>query len=344
MNDRLLSRMARGGTGLALALVSGSAWAQSSDAATAQALFEQGRALLQAGNAAQACPKLAESHRLDPGTGALLALALCHEKEGKLASAWAEFNEVQGRARREGRSDRDKSAQEHAGALRGRLSTLLIQVPPSIASLPGLEIRRNGILLGRGAWNVAVPVDGGGYSIRASAPGKKTWESNISIKFESDRVFTTVPNLDPAPIATALPTVLPRPQTAPKTSGDQQGDHLEQRKWGTAQWIGATVLGAGVITMGVGGYYLATALQRKSASNNDCVENFCGDDGLAYRNEAVHRGNAATVLGVAGAVLGVGGLVLIVTGPSAARERSSAVSASFGAMPGGFAGMVTGTF
>jgi len=66
-------------------------------AAAAEALFQEGRALLMAGKAEQACPKLEDSQRLDPATGTLMALALCHEQEGKLASAWAAFADVEGR-------------------------------------------------------------------------------------------------------------------------------------------------------------------------------------------------------------------------------------------------------
>ena len=78
--------------------------AQSSDQVAAEALFQEGVALLEEGNANAACPKLAESHRLDAATGTLMALSLCNEAVGKLASAWAGFTEVEGRARREGRA------------------------------------------------------------------------------------------------------------------------------------------------------------------------------------------------------------------------------------------------
>ena len=321
------------------------AFAQGSDAATAQALFEEGRALLQAGKAAQACPKLAESHRLDPGTGALLALALCHEQENKLASAWAEFNEVQGRANREGRPDRSRLAQEHAAALRGRLSTLLIQVPPDVASLAGLEIRRNGVPLGRGAWNVAVPVDGGSYAIKASAPGKKAWESSVWVKPESDRALTTVPSLAEEPKTAGLPPVAGRAGMGPGPRLVTTADHPEpSRGWSAAQWGGATLLGAGVITMSVGGYFLSSALKYKSASSTDCVDDFCHDDGLFNRDQAVRRGNIATVLGIVGGTLAAGGLTLIIFGHSGKKEQPSSLSASFGAVPGGFTGMVAGTF
>ena len=78
---------------LALTLTS-DASAQERDPAAAQALFDQGQALVNAGKPEEACPKLAESYRLDPGIGTQFHLAACHELEGRIASAWAEFLEV----------------------------------------------------------------------------------------------------------------------------------------------------------------------------------------------------------------------------------------------------------
>lgn len=69
-------------------------------------LFESGKALFQAGAFAEACPKLEDSYRLDPSTGTLLALASCHERQGRLELAWEELTRARAIVQREGRKDR----------------------------------------------------------------------------------------------------------------------------------------------------------------------------------------------------------------------------------------------
>src|SRR4051794_35386626 len=105
MNKRLFE-----GCVVALALVAGRAHAEARDPVAAQALFDDARRLMAAGQTAEACPKFAESQRLDPGIGTAFNLADCYEKSGHVASAWALFLEVVSQARASGESDREAAA------------------------------------------------------------------------------------------------------------------------------------------------------------------------------------------------------------------------------------------
>src|SRR5262249_46489062 len=137
--------------------------ASAADKAAAEALFVEAKKLLADGRAAEACPKLAESQRLNPGLGTMLNLADCYEKVGKTASAWGLFNDLQASARREG----DTRGYEVEGARRAmllepKLSKLIVKVPPG-GQVPGLAVRRDGQVMGEGLMGSAVPVDPGDH-------------------------------------------------------------------------------------------------------------------------------------------------------------------------------------
>src|SRR6516165_4621044 len=96
------------------------------DKSLATQLFKEGRNLVDQGHVSEGCRKLEESQRLDPGGGTLLNVALCHEKEGRRATAWAEFTEALGIAKKDDRPERVELAQSHITALEPTLSHLVI--------------------------------------------------------------------------------------------------------------------------------------------------------------------------------------------------------------------------
>ena len=210
------------------------------DAAAAEVLFQTGKRLLEQRQLAEACPKLAESFRLDPATGTLLALAMCHEAEGKIATAWAEYGDVADRAKREGRPDRQEAARQWKAVLEPKLSLLTIVVPEVVAALPGLVVARDGVTLGRPSWFTPVPVDPGRHVIAVTAPRKQRWQEVIDVDAEGERLVVTVGSLEDAPREAAqggMVLVSRKPDAAP-----EPGPPFYRRWW---VWTGLGLAAAG---------------------------------------------------------------------------------------------------
>jgi hypothetical protein len=301
---------------LGLLLGAASASAQTGNTAAAEALFQEGRTLFQAGKFAEACPKLAESNRLDPATGTLLTLALCHEGEGKLASAWAEFTDVEGRSQREGRDDRVKIAREKATALRPRLSTVTVEFASDVAQTPGLEVRVDGVALGIGSFGVAVPMDGGEHRVEATAPGKAPWHSTFSVKPESDAVRVTIPALTDAAAGAPPPAATPAPTDTPASVSTDSGSGMR-----TAALITA---GAGVVALGVGTYLAFDAKSDYDAAKKECDGTLCGDGPFQASEDARSQGTIATVVFVIGGAALATGAALWFLAPSGSEEAPPA--------------------
>jgi len=274
-------------------------------AAAAQVLFEQGRDLLRAGKAAAACPLLEESQRLDPANGTLLALAMCHEAEGKLASAWAEFARVAHLAKRDGQTSRENWATERAAALRPRLSMLEVRIAPEVRQLPGVSVARNGVFLQPSSWDLPVPVDGGEHRITVTAEGYLDWQRVVTIASEGARHIVLVDQLQKADTVTvsAEPVAPPTPLTTATNPKDASTDG----SWTTLQWAGVTMAGAGIASW-LGGAAVMYAALNTYAEGDRCT----GACRIDKQHDARRLGNWATGLGIGGAalVLAGGGLWL----------------------------------
>lgn len=217
-------------------------------AAVAEALYRQARDLMAAGKFDEACPKFAESQRLDPATGTLLNLAACHEKQGKLATAWLEYSDAQMAARRDAREDRVEYARARAQELEPRLSRLTMALAPG-ADDPALDIELDGASIGRAVIGAATPVDPGRHTVRVSAPGKKSWSANVEIA-AAEQQSLLIPPLEIAPAEVAAPANAATPSAAPPPSPTAR-DALAARPIPTSVYLAggitlALAAGAGV--------------------------------------------------------------------------------------------------
>ena len=257
------------------------------DAAMAETLFEDAKKLMASGDYRAACPKLAESNRLDPGTGTLTALALCHEQLGQTATAWAEFIDVITQAQQTGRPDREKFARQHVASLEPRLSRLTITVADDTGRLADVAIRRDGVAVGAPAWGVAAPIDPGEHVIEAGAPGHKPWSDRITIDAAGQVQTVAVPSLDPLPVVSEAPPQVEGPPAPPPSNARRT--------------IAFAVAGGGAAALAVGSYFGIQALSKSADAKRLCSPSSCSNASAVQIND-----DAKTSARLADVFLGVG--------------------------------------
>jgi hypothetical protein len=284
----------------------------SADKSLATQLFKEGRSLVDQGRVAEGCRKLEESQRLDPGGGTLLNLALCHEKEGRTATAWTEFTEALGIARKDDRPQRAEIAQQHIEALEPTLSRLTVQVPPA-SDLPDLEIKRDGTAIRRAAWGTAMPIDPGEHIIEAFALGKIPWKHSVTVGGKAESKTIAVPVLENAPVA-PTPAASATPSQMPAT-------FVEVKKpISPAVWV---AYGIGVAGIGVGTFFGVRALSNQETADSNCPDDKCNSTGISANSDAIKAANLATVgygVGILG--MGLGTFLLLSRGSTTVPSTS----------------------
>jgi tetratricopeptide (TPR) repeat protein len=118
-------------------ILGGVAWADD----RAEALFGEGRQLLEAGSYAEACDKFTQSLQIEPESiGALLNLGLCNEQQDKLATALRWFRRAQLRGSEREGSEAEAAAKAKAVALAARVATVAIDAPIRPVTVDGVVV------------------------------------------------------------------------------------------------------------------------------------------------------------------------------------------------------------
>jgi hypothetical protein len=280
----------------------------------AESLFKDGRTLMDQGRTADACRKLEESQRLDPAPGTLINLAICHDKEGKIASAWGEYRQSLSFARRDNKADREQICNERIEALEPQLPRVTIDVPQD-ARIQGLEISRNGTNITDAAWGSALPSDPGEVVVEAKAPGRKKWRTTGRVERQGNlRIAVPVLAIDDTP----------PPKVAVETAVDTSAADGDSGK----RIAGIATGAAGLVALGVGTYFGINAFSKKSESNDHCPNDVCDQQGVDAMDTARSNAVVANVaLGVGIVAVGVG-TWLFISGQGHGEEKPAEAQAA----------------
>lgn len=290
--------------------------------AAAEVLFRDAKALSDKEQYDLACPKFQESHRIDPKPGTILNLAVCHEKQGKVASAWLDYLEAASFAARAGQKDREAFAKEQAEKLDKTIPRLVVRVPETT---PGIVVKLDAAVVSEGVWGRATPINPGDHAIEATAPGYKAWSSILKIENKPGNVDAIVPKLD---VETAGSPV-DKPKDPPKgegTKGNANPDPPTKHKmpdkpapsrFNAPLWVGVGLGAVGLAGMIYGTVYGAETLSLRDAGNVECGpppdETFCTKKGLELQAQAAATAPYSTAGVIVGGIgLGAGAALILV--------------------------------
>jgi hypothetical protein len=205
----------------------------------AERFFKEAEKKFDSGDVAGACAQWAESLRLTPKLGTLLNLALCHEQQGKVATAWTEFHRGAAWAAQIGQRDRQEFAHQHAIVLEKKLPRISLQLPRA-REIGTLEV--DGEPLPEADWYLPIYLDPGDHTIAVSAPGKVRRVIGVSVLPWASSQAVTIAPLEDEPLPPPPP-----PKKKPKVG----------RPW--KRIVGMGLVGAGSVAAAAGAYYSINA-------------------------------------------------------------------------------------
>jgi hypothetical protein len=346
-----------------LAIVSVASPVRAQDPGAAETLFQEGRRMMEAGRYAEACPKFQVSLKLAAGLGTELNLADCYEKNGQTATAYATFLDVMALAQKANRPDRERVARERAKQLEARVPKVVVNLEEHS---PGIVVKRDGQVLEASSFGTPVPIDPGRHSLEASAPGKRTWTSELDVPFRGETMTVKIPGLE-APGATAKEARPAASSSAPAAAqAANAGPKADEVPAGAAakpasrdghlgtnpqRPIGIITAGAGVAGVGVGVALGLLAKSKLDQASANCVAGMCNGKGFDLTQQAGSIADLSTIAFVGGGLALATGIVLYFTAPTvkkespgAAPENVTAIRIAPVVVPGGGYATVGGAF
>jgi cytochrome c-type biogenesis protein CcmH/NrfG len=269
----------------------------------AEALFRDGRAAMKAGKYEVACPKFAESYRLDPSIGTLFNLARCEEELGHFATSWTKYQRLLDTA--PGGDERRAVARERVKALQDKLPWLIVSVKNPTRSR-AVMVKLDGVTLGPASLDVEVPVDPGKHTITFSSQAASGSRSLELSPGEHQRVELDAEEA-PAALVPSPNAARKAPEAEPSRPTSATDRAVPPSRGKPFRLAGYVAGGIGLASLVGAGIFTAVALGQRKSIESHCTGTECDPDGLAAAERGQTLLRLADVALVTGAVgVGVG--------------------------------------
>jgi serine/threonine-protein kinase len=288
----------------------------------ADALFKEGKKLMADKRYAEACPKLEQSMKLDPGIGTELNIGKCYEDWGRIGKALIAYKRALDMAN-EAKDKRVPQIQELVDGLDSQAPRLTIKLP-SGASADGVKVTLDGdvittfgtaLIVDPGPKTIEYTVDDGPKKSK-TVPVDRGGDSEVTLDIPKDRVAKK-PGSGKSQ----------KPGGDKSNGGTKTGDIATPPAPGRNMRLGGIVLGgAGVLAVGVSSIMTLSARgQYNDALEMHCmgVKNMCDPEGLMTTADARSTANTATIIFVAGIAMVGGGVALYMLAPKGAARTES---------------------
>jgi hypothetical protein len=296
------------------------------------------------GDYERGCKKYEESALIDESATRLIVLARCHERRGKVASAWATLGEAAELAEARGEPKPLAQARESQKRLEPMIGRLKIIVPDD-ARVEDLVITRDGSPMPYALWGLPVSVDPGPHVIRVTAPGRLAWQVEIGMLPGPSTVLVRIPVLevdaDP-PRTDRERSLLDRrgPMTqsvsypSSTTSAPMDVTPSDSSAGRTQRTVGLVLAGTGVASLIVGSAFALAAKSTHDDLADTCTGNVCSAAAVALLDQERSQSARANVaLGIGLAALAGGAIVYFSAPTSSSPQTGGGARVAGGADP-----------
>jgi hypothetical protein len=174
---------------------------------------------------------------------------------------------------------------------------------------------------------VPIAVEPGLHAVSVTAPKKRTWSTSVESKPDGATTTVSIPALEPMPdLAEPAPSSVAGapPDHQPPSIRSDAPPVVSAHAISTQRYVGAAIAGAGVVALGVGGFFGIQAVRGRGDAG--CAGTVCSSDASAATlRDAKSAATASTAFLVVGGALAAAGITVWLVAPSArSDERGSA--------------------